>query len=61
MFSSNQRFSTFFLKADAAPGPLHGQEELGFCPGEVDPSLSTHSPTPSPTPTELEGRRIQGQ
>lgn len=61
MFSSNQRFSTFFLKADAAPGPLHGQEELGFCPGEADPSLSTHSPTPSPTPTELEGRRIQGQ
>lgn len=44
MFSSNQRFSTFFLKADTAPGPLRGQEELGFCRGEADPPLSTHPP-----------------
>lgn len=50
MFSSNQRFSTFFLKADAAPELPHGQKELGPCLGETDP-LSPHIPHHSPTST----------
>lgn len=47
MFSSNQRFSTFFLKADTAPELPCGQEEPGPCLGEADPLpplVPRHSP-----------------
>lgn len=49
MFSSNQRFSTFFLEADAAPEPPRGQEELGPCLGDTDPP--PHIPHHTPTST----------
>lgn len=51
MFSSNQRFSTFFLEADAALEPPRGKEELGPCLGDTDPP-STHSPPHPNKPRE---------
>lgn len=50
MFSSNQRFSTFFLKSRRSSGTLHGQEGLGPCLGEGDPPLCKGCFISLPTP-----------
>lgn len=62
MFSSNQRFSTFFLKADTALEPPHGQEKPGPCLGEADPLSPKIAlfPTANPPHKHREGE-CQGQ
>lgn len=59
MFSSNQRFSTFFLEADAAPEPPRGQEELGPCLGDTDPPTHTFPTTPQQAPARTVSRTMR--